>query len=564
MRSTYKKIIALMLIILLAVLVFSAVVGLGADEAYWRGLTVSKLTAGKITYYEINSFAQGVVATESEGIAFDAGLREGDIITGINGNIVYDLNSFRFATQQADKNGSVVVAVNRNDRQFTVNLPGSNFLASGFVNPLKNPVSPFQVTAGNSITNSPDLGNSFRYPCLPLASNTGQYQSNNQSQPQQSRVAQNQNIPSEGSWLGMEIEPVPGQGGLPIEVSRGSVAEKAGMRDGDIITAINGLVVINMADYIRATRNEKITSASIEVLRNGDRLLISVSPESATGMANYGNTSQISNSTPDNYQTPWNVDSPPSFVDRFNKLRTPPISKNSPMTHEYRGVCSKCHQVISFNSNYNYKGSFQTGITSQADTGLPSPAQQNASNKVLVEGHWLGMELIPLSPELVREYKLPEGIFGLLVDEVTLESAESGLLAGDVMQSINGYHIKNLKDFTHATRTVESFRETDIGVLRDGRPITIRLRSSWGKLGFSQNEAAQPIKPGAISPHQSRGRPCTDCHVIMNNGGQLAIDAGDILPTPPPVTSDARAPHENRGNCASCHVIINRQNHGLE
>jgi len=75
-------------------------------------------------------------------------------------------------------------------------------------------------------------------------------------------------------------------------------------------------------------------------------------------------------------------------------------------------------------------------------------------------------------------------------------------------------------------------------------------------MGFSQNESAQPIRPGAISPHRSRGKACTECHIIMETGGQLPIDAGDILPSPPPIIKGAVAPHEDRGKCNTCHVIL--------
>jgi len=36
------------------------------------------------------------------------------------------------------------------------------------------------------------------------------------------------------------------------------------------------------------------------------------------------------------------------------------------------------------------------------------------------------MELIPLTPELAKEYNVPLDTKGLLVDEISLESAESG------------------------------------------------------------------------------------------------------------------------------------------
>ncbi|MHC4251012.1 MAG: hypothetical protein ACYS9X_17970 [Planctomycetota bacterium] len=190
------------------------------------------------------------------------------------------------------------------------------------------------------------------------------------------------------------------------------------------------------------------------------------------------------------------------------------------------------------------------------DAALPSPREQNAAKKEFVEGHWLGLEVIPLTPELAKQYKVPNGETGVLVDEITLEAAESGILAGDMVQSVGGRHTPDLEAFFVATQRVREQREVPVGVSRRGteKMFVMEARNTT-ELGFAQMEAAQPIMPGAISPHRSRGRPCTDCHIIMRTGGQLPTDAGDILPTPPPITRNARAPHGNRGRCSTCHVV---------
>jgi hypothetical protein len=188
---------------------------------------------------------------------------------------------------------------------------------------------------------------------------------------------------------------------------------------------------------------------------------------------------------------------------------------------------------------------------------LPSPREQNAAGKEFIEGHWLGLEVISLAPELAREYGVPEGETGVLVDEVTLEAAESGILAGDVVHTVDGQATPDLKAFFHATQRVKEERQARIVVGRRGTKLTfIMAARNAAEMGLAQMEAAQPILPGSISPHRSRGRPCTDCHIIMATGGQLPTDAGDILPTPPPITVDAKAPHGNRGQCSTCHVIV--------
>ncbi len=145
----------------------------------------------------------------------------------------------------------------------------------------------------------------------------------------------------------------------------------------------------------------------------------------------------------------------------------------------------------------------------------------------------------------------------MLVDEITLEAAESGILAGDMVQSIGGFPTPDLETFFTVTQRerVWEAKRTQVGISRRGSRMTFTMTSrNSNMLGFAQMEAAQPIQPGALRPHRYMGA-CTKCHIFMKTGGQLATDAGDILPNPPPITRNAKAPHRYRGNCVTCHTI---------
>ena len=191
-----------------------------------------------------------------------------------------------------------------------------------------------------------------------------------------------------------------------------------------------------------------------------------------------------------------------------------------------------------------------------APSALLSPRDQNAAGKEFIEGHWLGLEVIPLTPELATEYQVPKGESGILVDEITLEAAESGILAGDMVQSVEGRPTPDLKAFFVATQRVQENERANVGVSRRGQTMTYFMEArNTTVLGFAQMEAAQPIRPGALSPHRTRSKACTECHIIMKTGGQLPTDAGDILPSPPPITRAAVATHGDRGPCVTCHVI---------
>jgi len=196
------------------------------------------------------------------------------------------------------------------------------------------------------------------------------------------------------------------------------------------------------------------------------------------------------------------------------------------------------------------------GIATAAPPALVSPRDQNAAGKEFIEGHWLGLEVIPLTPELAREYQIPKGDAGVLVDEITLEAAESGILAGDMVQSVDGRPTPDLRAFFLTTQRVQEQERAPVVVSRRGERMTFFMEARNTKaLGFAQMEAAQPIQPGALSPHRARRKACTECHVIMQTGGQLPTDAGDIVTTPPPIARNTAVPHQYRGQCARCHVI---------
>lgn len=188
---------------------------------------------------------------------------------------------------------------------------------------------------------------------------------------------------------------------------------------------------------------------------------------------------------------------------------------------------------------------------------LPSPRQQNAAGKKFIEGHWLGLEVITLTSELASQYQIPQGESGVLVDEVTLEAAESGILAGDIVLSVAGFPTPDLKSFFRATQREPVLEGTSaqLEISRRGRKKTFTMTARNAPiLGFAQMEAAQPIQPSALRPHRYMGA-CTKCHIFMRTGGQLATDAGDILPSPPPITRNAKPPHRDRGSCAACHTL---------
>lgn len=208
--------------------------------------------------------------------------------------------------------------------------------------------------------------------------------------------------------------------------------------------------------------------------------------------------------------------------------------------------------------------------------GISAPPPQSAAASTpgnfigdaiaLAEAHWQGMEAVNLTSELRRKLRYPQGLEGLLIDEVTLNAARSGFLAGDIIVSVGNDRVATLEEFLRSSMKFRDTTQAPITVLRktdknpDGRfamtSVTLVLRAE-PYLGFAQVETAPMIPAGATRPHPERGA-CTNCHAI-GKGFDLTPDPG-LINLPPPAISQATAakgvsPHRDRGPCLACHVI---------
>lgn len=197
--------------------------------------------------------------------------------------------------------------------------------------------------------------------------------------------------------------------------------------------------------------------------------------------------------------------------------------------------------------------------------GPPAQLNQNAPlqpiampDKMFQEGHWIGLEVIPLIPAVARANSIPPDVAGVLIDEVTLLSAEVGFLAGDVITAVNGKKVTDLKSFWQATKEVGQSNRANVSVYSGGKNKNIDVFTTEA-LGIAQMEAAPMILATDKSPHGRYG-PCDQCHTISKtpqNTGQLAKDLGDVLTkVAPTIRKGMIPPHRKRGTCTLCHVVL--------
>ncbi|MFN3076723.1 MAG: magnetosome magnetite formation protein MamP [Alphaproteobacteria bacterium] len=200
------------------------------------------------------------------------------------------------------------------------------------------------------------------------------------------------------------------------------------------------------------------------------------------------------------------------------------------------------------------------GATTEPPNYVPRTVQ-------VFEAHWQGLDGRLLTGEIRRKLRFPDTLRGVLVGEVTLNAAASGVLAGDVIVMVENQPVATVEEFQRATRLVKDRREARLTVMRKRAAdaaggialsqMTLVLRGE-PDLGFAQVEGAPMILPGAERPHSYRGA-CTNCHAV-GRGFELTPDPDLITLPPAPITADVATrgmrPHEDRGPCEACHVIL--------
>jgi len=220
----------------------------GDDEAQWLGIEAEPLTDDMRLGLRLYPGQNGVVVSDVVGIAAAAGVREGDVITAIDGRAVVDVETFREASEHATRampaGGGIAVAVNR------LGAPLVLFIGSTRPNtpPIGPPVAqPPGVPVGRFANATPP----------PVAANTV-------AAPRPDAVQ----IPE----LGMEV--VATAAGVSVHrIYRGSWAEHGGLATSDVISSFNAAPVGNIAQLVHAvSAAPPEQAASLTIARGGVRL----------------------------------------------------------------------------------------------------------------------------------------------------------------------------------------------------------------------------------------------------------------------------------------------------
>ncbi|MGC4233171.1 MAG: PDZ domain-containing protein [Niabella sp.] len=225
--------------------------GLGDGPRIFRGnmsyvpLAANKAMLGVTT----EKTEEGVIvrSVSDESAAEKAGLKEGDIITAVNGEKIASPDELSKSLKDKNPGDKVEISYTRDGKKATVTAELTKWKAPQTMTFNASPNFELNDILGNLQS---ELGNSNR----------------------RWHIQTNPNFSiGSGPKLGIKIQDVEtGAGVKVIEVEKGSDADKAGLKEGDVIKEANSTPVNNADDMIAQTRKSRSgSSIKLKIDRKG-------------------------------------------------------------------------------------------------------------------------------------------------------------------------------------------------------------------------------------------------------------------------------------------------------
>lgn len=209
-----------------------------------------------------------VTMVDQDAPAGKAGLKEQDVILTMNGTEVESVEQFRRLIRETPPGRVIMLGISRKGQPMNVRVQladRKNGFAYGWSNAQDANNFHFQMPAMPVI---PDLDIDIPVSVVVVHSSM------------RSGLMVENLTPQLGDFFGAKN----GQGVLVRSVEKGSRADKAGFRAGDVIVKINGEAVSDSGDFSRALHSRKDNKVSISILRDRKEQTITLTlPERRQG-----------------------------------------------------------------------------------------------------------------------------------------------------------------------------------------------------------------------------------------------------------------------------------------
>ncbi|CAN5242307.1 hypothetical protein BH20GEM2_BH20GEM2_08520 [soil metagenome] len=264
-------------------------------------------------------------------------------------------------------------------------------------------------------------------------------------------------VTAQRGWLGFRYAPLPSGGGVRVaEVVEESPAAAAGLAVGDVILRVNGEAASE--ERIRRLEREPGERVRLRIHRSGrERELTVVAarrPPPRVTIVTPGRSVTLDMDSV-RRQTVIAMDTLRSVLDRF-KVE---IDGETIRLDSIGGESVRILREMDFDSVFPGRGRVLFGPWS-------APALA-------------GAELSELNPDLGSYFGTERGVLVLRISPET-PAARAGLRAGDVVQRAGGAEVASARELQRAIQGSDD-GELQLDVLRDGKPVQLRLRWQVGR-----------------------------------------------------------------------------------
>jgi serine protease Do len=112
---------------------------------------------------------------------------------------------------------------------------------------------------------------------------------------------------------------------------------------------------------------------------------------------------------------------------------------------------------------------------------------------------WLGVMIQDITPELAESFGTTATKGVIVADVVAGSPAEKGgLKRGDIVQTLNGKPVENANQLSRTVAAMQPESKATIEVIRDGKPVTVKLTIGTMPEEAQQQKAAAPSAESAL------------------------------------------------------------------
>jgi predicted metalloprotease with PDZ domain len=246
----------------------SEIFGISSEDAggsSYLGVDTQDITSDRLGALKLKE-ERGVEVTmvDQDAPAGKAGLKEHDVILTVNGAEVESVEQLRRVIRETPPGRVVTLGLSRDGQAMTIKVQlaeRKNSYAYGYSYGPKGKDFHFEMPPMPPIPPIPDMGDIDIPVSIVVVHSSAR-----------SGLMVENLTPQLGDFFGTKN----GQGVLVRSVEKGSRADKAGFRAGDVVVKINGEAIHDSSDFSHALRSRKDNTAIIGVIRDKKEVNITI------------------------------------------------------------------------------------------------------------------------------------------------------------------------------------------------------------------------------------------------------------------------------------------------